>query len=198
MLIKTDIDDHAYAFQIDRVVNRLEVVIKDVHRQASVAPGVMGATVMADGSVLPIIEMHDLAKALQDHASASFGNVEEQQPAKILIVDDSVTMRKVGVRLLSRNGYQAETAKDGLDALEIAPVFEPDLILLDIEMPRMDGFEFAGQLRLLPRFAETPIVMITSRTGDKHRSKAAELGVNEYLGKPYKEEDLLAVIDRLL
>ena len=112
----------------------------------------------------------------------------------VMVVDDSLTVRKITSRMLTREGFEVATAKDGVDALQQLQDIEPDLILLDIEMPRMDGFEFARQVRTDAKAKGIPIIMITSRTADKHRNRAIELGVNEYMGKPYQEEQLLALI----
>jgi chemosensory pili system protein ChpA (sensor histidine kinase/response regulator) len=101
-------------------------------------------------------------------------------------------------RFLERNGMRVVTAKDGLDAVSQLQDHKPDIILLDIEMPRMDGYEFASHVRNDERFSDVPIIMITSRVGDKHRARAIELGVNDYLGKPYQDMELLEAIQRLL
>jgi len=108
-----------------------------------------------------------------------------------MVVDDSLTVRKITSRMLLRAGYQVVTATDGVDALEKLEEFTPNVMLLDIEMPRMDGFALARQLRRDPKTHDLPIIMITSRTADKHREYAMQLGVNTYLGKPYQEDDLL-------
>jgi len=113
-----------------------------------------------------------------------------------MVVDDSLTVRKITGRMLTREGYEFATAKDGVDALQQLQELKPDLILLDVEMPRMDGFEFARNVRADEATKRIPIIMITSRTADKHRNRALELGVNEYMGKPYQEEQLLALIKR--
>jgi chemosensory pili system protein ChpA (sensor histidine kinase/response regulator) len=117
---------------------------------------------------------------------------------RVLVVDDSLTVRKITTRLLQREGYKVATAKDGADALEQLRADVPDAILLDIEMPRMDGFEFTRTIKRDPRTAEIPIVMITSRSAEKHRSRARELGVDRYLGKPFQEEELLQHLSELL
>jgi len=108
-----------------------------------------------------------------------------------MVVDDSITIRKVTTRFLERNNYNVVTAKDGVDAVQKLQDFTPELILLDIEMPRMDGFELATHIRNNERLKSVPIIMITSRTGDKHRQRAMDIGVQEYLGKPYNESELL-------
>jgi chemosensory pili system protein ChpA (sensor histidine kinase/response regulator) len=115
-----------------------------------------------------------------------------------MVVDDSITVRRVMERFLQRNGMRVVTAKDGLDAISALSENRPDIILLDIEMPRMDGYEFATHVRNDERVSDVPIIMITSRVGDKHRARAIEIGVNDYLGKPYQDSQLLDAIQRLL
>src|SRR5690606_13319392 len=121
----------------------------------------------------------------------------EDQTTTVMVVDDSVTVRKVNSRLVERNGMEVITAKDGLDAVAQLQDHRPDIILLDIAMPRMDGFEVASFVRNDENLKDTPISMITSRTGEKHRERALAIGVNEYLGKPFQESELLETINRL-
>jgi chemosensory pili system protein ChpA (sensor histidine kinase/response regulator) len=116
----------------------------------------------------------------------------------IMVVDDSITVRKVTTRLLERYGFDVVTAKDGVDAMSLLQDRIPDVMLLDIEMPRMDGFELARHIRNDDRLRNIPITMITSRTGDKHRERAMQIGVNHYLGKPFQEHELLKTIHRLI
>jgi len=116
----------------------------------------------------------------------------------VMVVDDSITVRKVTERLLKRHNLKCVTAKDGVDALAVLEDVTPDVMLLDIEMPRMDGYELATHIRNSARFHKLPIIMITSRTGEKHRQRAMDIGVNVYMGKPYTEADLLDNIDQLL
>jgi chemosensory pili system protein ChpA (sensor histidine kinase/response regulator) len=115
-----------------------------------------------------------------------------------MVVDDSITMRKVTGRVLERHGYEVLTAKDGVDAIEKLVDRVPDVMLLDIEMPRMDGYELATHIRNDVRLRRIPIIMITSRTGEKHRQRAFEIGVDRYLGKPYQEADLMRNVDEIL
>jgi chemosensory pili system protein ChpA (sensor histidine kinase/response regulator) len=115
-----------------------------------------------------------------------------------MVVDDSITVRRVMERFLERNGIRVVTAKDGMDAISLLQDHKPDIILLDIEMPRMDGYEFASHVRNDERVSDVPIIMITSRVGDKHRARAIEIGVNDYVGKPYQDAQLLEAIQRLL
>jgi chemosensory pili system protein ChpA (sensor histidine kinase/response regulator) len=123
--------------------------------------------------------------------------VEQKSGAPlVMVVDDSLTVRKITSRMLAREGYEFVTAKDGVDALQQLQDMKPDCILLDVEMPRMDGFEFARNVRADDATRGIPIIMITSRTADKHRNHALEIGVNEYMGKPYQEDELLVLIKR--
>jgi chemosensory pili system protein ChpA (sensor histidine kinase/response regulator) len=115
-----------------------------------------------------------------------------------MVVDDSITMRKVTTRVLERNDMEVVTAKDGLDAVEKLQDKVPDVVLLDVEMPRMDGYELATYMKNDPRLKLVPIIMITSRTGEKHRQRALEIGVERYLGKPYQEADLLRNVQETL
>jgi chemosensory pili system protein ChpA (sensor histidine kinase/response regulator) len=116
----------------------------------------------------------------------------------IMVVDDSITIRKVTERMLNRYGIEVVLAKDGIDATNLLQENIPDLMLLDIEMPRMDGFEVASYVRNDERLKNVPIIMITSRTGSKHKEKAMEIGVNQYLGKPFQEDDLVNNINNIL
>ena len=123
---------------------------------------------------------------------------EEEKRLTVMVVDDSITIRKVTQRMLARNQFGVMLAKDGVDAVAQLQDAKPDLMLLDIEMPRMDGYELAQHIRNDERLRDIPIIMITSRTGEKHRQRAMAIGVNKYLGKPYQESDLLENINGLL
>ena len=164
-------EDNPVAFHVDRILNRLEIIVKNVNRQVLNIPGISGATILGDGRVVPVLELLDLSRRIADLTTLHEQHAEEEETSipNILVVDDSVTMRKVSTRLLERHHYNVATAKDGLDAIEVLNTFTPDVILLDIEMPRMDGFEFASHIRHGSSVPDVPIVMITSRTGDKHR-----------------------------
>jgi chemosensory pili system protein ChpA (sensor histidine kinase/response regulator) len=141
------------------------------------------------------------AQHLPRHTGAALPGAESadrQRPPLVMVVDDSVTVRKVTTRLLERNGMEVLTAKDGVDAIAQLQDVVPDVMLLDIEMPRMDGFEVATLVRHDERLKDLPIIMITSRTGEKHRDRALAIGVNQYLGKPYQEATLLEEIMQLV
>ncbi|MDO4642295.1 MAG: Hpt domain-containing protein [Cardiobacteriaceae bacterium] len=188
------------AFHVDRILNRLEIIVKNVNRQVLNIPGISGATILGDGRVVPVLELLDLSRRIADLKPIPDSEplIEEISVPNVLVVDDSVTMRKVSTRLLERHHYNVATAKDGLDAIEVLANFNPDIILLDIEMPRMDGFEFAAYVRKNSAVPQVPIVMITSRTGDKHRERADAIGVQGYLGKPYSEDVLIQTLEFLL
>ena len=200
--------EHTVALQVDRLLGSREIVVKTLGAQFSAVRGVSGATVMGDGSVVVILDLHamireQLALGLQNTILLEPGKVltapeEDLSEKTIMVVDDSVTVRKVTSRFLEREGFRVITAKDGVEALQVLQDHIPDVMLLDIEMPRMDGFEVAKNIRTSSRLKDLPIIMITSRTGEKHRERAFSLGVNKYMGKPYQEDLLLNNINELL
>jgi chemosensory pili system protein ChpA (sensor histidine kinase/response regulator) len=190
------------AVTIDQVVGNREIVVKPVGPQVASIPGIFGATIMGDGRVVVILDVAPLVRrqaALpRDHVATPVPAVDTRKVPLVMVVDDSVTMRKVTGRVLERNNFEVATAKDGLDALERMAEVVPDLMLLDIEMPRMDGYELATAMKADPRLRNVPIIMITSRTGEKHRQRAFEIGVQRYLGKPYQEHELMRNVFELL
>ncbi|MES2016098.1 MAG: Hpt domain-containing protein [Pseudomonadota bacterium] len=195
------------AVQVDDVLGNREVVIKNIGPQLSRMIGIAGATVLGSGEIVlilnPVALSHhiDLHPQLKPAAIAAAAAVPEATRARdyvVMVVDDSLTVRKVTQRLLEREGYQVMLAKDGVDALEHLQETVPDLMLVDIEMPRMDGFDLTRNIRGNDSTAAVPIIMITSRTADKHRNYALDLGVNAYFGKPFQEDMLLAAISGLL
>jgi len=181
------------AVHVDELLGNHDMVVKNMGAQLSHAPGVTGAAVLGSGKVVLIINPLALLERSATTTSvetAALGSKIAHQIV-VMVVDDSLTVRKATTRMLVRAGYQVITAKDGLDALEKLADNSPNVMLLDIEMPRMDGFELTKRLRGDPKFKTLPIIMITSRAAEKHRKFAMELGVNAYLGKPYQEEELL-------
>ena len=191
--------DSSTALVTDELVGSREIVVKNVGPQVSGIRGIAGATVLGDGRIVIILDMSTLVRTdwrTRPAPEAPRDRVDRRTFA--LVVDDSITVRRVTQRLLERNGMRVMTAKDGVDALAILQDHLPDVILLDIEMPRMDGYEFAAHVRADARVRDVPIVMITSRSGEKHRARAIELGVNDYLGKPYQENQLLDAIEPLV
>ncbi len=197
------------AVNVDEVVGSQEVVVKNLGPQLSRLPGLAGMTLLPSGAVALIYNPVALATLYGESAraathaalSGTLQPAENEAPTVavaplVLVVDDSLTVRRVTQRLLLREGFRVALAKDGLDALERLAEEIPAIVLSDIEMPRMDGFDFVRNLRADSRWSELPVIMITSRIAQKHRDHAAELGVDHYLGKPYSEEDLLALIGR--
>lgn len=190
------------ALAVDNLLGSREVVVKSLGPLLSNINDLAGATILADGSVALIIDMpslirRGLTQAEGPGVTAQETAATEREPV-IMVVDDSITVRKVTERLLSRHAMKCVTAKDGVDALTQLEEVIPDVMLLDIEMPRMDGFELATHMRNSEKYKSVPIIMITSRTGDKHRQRAMEIGVNIYMGKPYTEVDLLENIEKLM
>ena len=213
LLIETS--EKSSALAVDEVLKAEEIVIKPLGGFLKNLPGLVGAAILGDGSVAPVL---DLIYLLNSSPSAftrqSFINepqttngkqtINENQKPKtenlsIMIVDDSPSVRHINSKLIKNAGWQPIIARDGLEALEILQAFQepPDVILTDVEMPRMDGYELLASLKKQENFRQIPVIMITSRAGDKHRQKAFEIGVSEYLVKPYEEKDLLEKIKSL-
>jgi chemosensory pili system protein ChpA (sensor histidine kinase/response regulator) len=198
--------DHRLAVHVDEVVGNREVVVKNIGPQLARMIGVAGATVLGSGDIVLILDPVPLAQRMTGAAPQTLSgdapagleppqvsHAPRSQPI-VMVVDDSLTVRRVTQRFLTREGYQVMLAKDGVDALEQLQTVTPDVMLVDIEMPRMDGFDLTRNVRSDSRTRHVPIIMITSRTATKHRNYAMELGVNEYLGKPYQEADLLKFV----
>jgi chemosensory pili system protein ChpA (sensor histidine kinase/response regulator) len=196
------------AVHVDELVGNQEVVVKNTGPQLARVSGIAGATVLGNGEILLIINPVQLAQrtgvpAFDPDAERVAPEVPRMALAQagrplVMVVDDSLTVRRITSRLLAREGFDVLTAKDGIEALELLDAETPDVILLDIEMPRMDGFEFTRTIKGNPERSRIPIVMITSRTAEKHRSRAKDLGVDLYLGKPFQEEELLKHLREML
>jgi chemosensory pili system protein ChpA (sensor histidine kinase/response regulator) len=207
---------HRAAIHVDQLLGSQEIVVKNIGPQLARVPGVTGAAVLAGGETVLILNPVPLAQravlesvqsgtfaAISAATTAAPGTAKSNEPralrpgrplgrqATVLVVDDSLTVRKITGRTLTREGYNVVVAKDGIEALERMQVRAPDVIVTDIEMPRMDGFDLTRNVRADPRLKNLPVIMITSRTADKHREHAAELGVTVFLGKPYEERELL-------
>ncbi|MES2580987.1 MAG: Hpt domain-containing protein [Pseudomonadota bacterium] len=209
-------EDHAYAsvlllrsgtyniaLHIDEVIGNQEAVMKPIGAQLARVPGIVGATVAGDGKIMLIINPVQLANR-EILAVGSVVVKASKKAAKVvtrpraLVVDDSLTMRKVLGRLLEREGYEVLVAKDGMDAMQVLQQSTPDIILTDIEMPRMDGFGLARNIRDDARTAHTPLIMISSRTADKHQNLAKEIGVDAFFGKPVQDDELMSKVNELL
>jgi chemosensory pili system protein ChpA (sensor histidine kinase/response regulator) len=191
--------ERSAALVTDELVGSREIVLKPVGPQIASVRGIAGATILGDGRIVIILDVGALVRS-------EWRGRAQEVPARpvrddrifAMVVDDSITVRRVTQRLLERNGMRVITANDGLEALSLLQEHVPDVILLDIEMPRMDGYEVAAHVRSDPRLADVPIIMITSRVGEKHRARAIELGVDDYLGKPYQESQLLDAVEALV
>jgi chemosensory pili system protein ChpA (sensor histidine kinase/response regulator) len=194
---------------VDEILGTQEVVVKNLGAQLARVPGLVGITLLASGAPALIYNPVALATLYGDQARVAMRDVSGQAPRAeggatlparlaplVLVVDDSLTVRRVTQRLLVREGYRVTLAKDGLDAIDKLAEEKPAIVLSDIEMPRMDGFDLVRNLRADARLRDLPVIMITSRIAQKHRDHAAELGVDHYLGKPYAEEDLLSLVAR--
>jgi chemosensory pili system protein ChpA (sensor histidine kinase/response regulator) len=194
--------DRTAAFRVSGLQGHQEVVIKPVGPQISSIPGILGGTISGDGQVVIILDMGPLIRrgleTAVEPAQPVVAPREKTQKPLVMVVDDSITMRKVTSRVLESHSIEVVTAQDGLDAIERLHERVPDLMLLDIEMPRMDGYELAQHVRSDARLRHVPIVMITSRAGQKHRKKARESGANAYLTKPYQEAELVAQVGEML
>jgi len=190
------------ALHVDEIIGNQEVVMKPMGTQLSHVPGMIGASVLGDGAIVLVINAVQLANrevfAVGVTKAAEIAPVVENLRKIALVVDDSLTMRKVLSRVLEREDFEVVTANDGMDAIEKLQEITPDIILTDIEMPRMDGFEFSRYVRDNPATLKIPLIVISSRTADKHRNVATEIGVNAFLGKPVQDETLIEQVRALL
>jgi chemosensory pili system protein ChpA (sensor histidine kinase/response regulator) len=191
--------EHSTALITDELIGSREIVVKSVGSQISAIRGISGATILGDGRIVIILDIGALVRSeWRVRAQPLVARDRGDRRVFAMVVDDSITVRRVTQRLLERNGMRVLTARDGMDAVTLLQDHIPDIILLDIEMPRMDGYEVASHVRNDPRLRDVPIIMITSRSGEKHRARAIEIGVDDYLGKPYQEVQLLDAIAPLV
>jgi chemosensory pili system protein ChpA (sensor histidine kinase/response regulator) len=184
---------------IDTLVGQKEIVIKSLGSHLRYVKGVSGATIMGDGSVIPILNLEELLGSQTTILEDTHTDTELiiERPLNIMVVDDSVSIRQVVSRLMEDQGWKVTTAKDGIDALDRLSESRPDLIVLDIEMPRMNGYEFLGALKAEIRFENIPVVMLTSRTATKHRDKAKAMGASGFIVKPYNDDEFVRLILKL-
>jgi chemosensory pili system protein ChpA (sensor histidine kinase/response regulator) len=190
------------AFRVTELQGHQEIVVKPVGPQISSIPGILGGTIAADGQVMIILDMGPLIRRGLERvtrpAEPAAPAQEEVRVPPVMVVDDSITMRKVTSRVLTNHSFEVMTAQDGVDAIERIYDRVPDLMLLDIEMPRMDGYQLLEHVRPDARLRHIPVVMITSRAGQKHRKKARNAGANAYLTKPYQEAELIEQVYDIL
>lgn len=189
-----------YAVVIDQLLGNKEVVVKPLNLHMALIPWLSGSTISSQGDVILLLDLPTLVevgKPNEQRAIENKASIKDTAPM-IMVVDDSITFRKVATKLLQRAGYDVIEARDGLEAVEKLEQVVPDGFLLDVEMPRMDGFELARHIRRTTGIKDSPIVMVTSRTGEKHKNYAQEIGVNDYFGKPFDNTALVASIDGLI
>jgi chemosensory pili system protein ChpA (sensor histidine kinase/response regulator) len=188
------------AIRVDELVAHEEVVMKDIGGQLAGVTGIVGAAVRGSGELVLILNPVRLAQRqpVMPPQPVPAPVAADAPLATVLVVDDSLTVRKITGRVLARRGYRVIEARDGLEALDRLAVDRPGVVLLDVEMPRMDGFEVLRRMRSDPRWRALPVMMVTSRTADKHRNFAFELGASAFLGKPFEEQELLAQVAELL
>lgn len=188
--------EHPIALVVDKLVGSSEIIIKPPGLQLQFIKEIYGVSLLADGKIVLILNPSALiSRALEKRKTSK--NIEDiEQKTKILVVDDSATVRKVTCGFLNRHHFEAMMAKDGVEALALMTENKPDIVLLDIEMPIMDGFQVIEKIRASAQLQNIPIIMMTSRSGEKHRIRALQMGANDYLTKPYIEEDLLSLLQK--
>jgi len=194
------------ALQVETVLGSQEIIVKPLNPQLHAVPGISGATVLADGRVVVVLELAALVRNLASRTQQQTEfralrlarQESRQERLSAMVIDDSITMRKVTARVLERHNINVTVAKDGMEAVALLEEQVPDLVILDIEMPRMDGFEVVAHIRNQPRLRHLAVIMVTSRSGEKHRERATRLGVDDYLIKPYQEEELMRSIRTVL
>ena len=199
LLIRTGDDE--MAITVDHVDGGQDIVVKTLGDHLASVPGLIGATVAGDGTVIPILDPADLVgQRSVNRAATTFASSSEIAPVDrrrtAMVIDDSISVRRVTTNLLRSSGWDVLSAKDGVDALEVLAAAEtpPEVFLCDMEMPRMDGIELIGRLRNQDEFALTPIVMVTSRAGEKHRKMAADAGADDHVVKPFNDDQLIELI----
>jgi CheY-like chemotaxis protein len=197
LLVHVDLDIHAVL--VDRIVDGRDLILKDPGRYIKKINGVGGIAILGDGTVAPLLDLAELLRLPMPQITEAMPSMISDDPAAsarrgILVVDDSLSVRKSLVQLVSDAGYNVKAAKDGLDAIALLKDFTPGVILTDLEMPNMNGLEFTSHLRARPDTRELPVIMITSRSMDKHRKQAELAGVSVYMTKPYTDIDLLGHI----
>ena len=204
-VIMTQVGSHQVALVVDQLLGGREVVVKTLGMHLHRVHGLIGSTLMGDGSIVLILNPNELFHARNpsirhQHLAIVSQSSRISEVFEILVVDDSFSVRRVVANLIKKAGWKPILAKHGLEALEMIQRAArlPDLILVDVEMPQMDGYELISTLRAQPAYQNLPIVMLTSRSGDKHRQKAFEVGATEYVVKPYRDESLLNLVSRLI
>lgn len=190
LLIRTI--DGSKAILVDRLIDSRSVMVKSMGKYLPRVHGISGVTILGDGTLVPLLNIPELlASPIEVSAAADMAAAARRHVRRILVVDDSLSVRKGLMQLLQDAAYEVKGAGDGMDAIRVLKSFDPHLVCTDLEMPNMNGMELAQHLRLDAATQSLPIIMITSRSTDKHREQAMRAGVNIYLTKPYTDNDLL-------
>jgi len=194
-LVLVDSEAGPIGVLVDAVLEANELVTRPTGKYLKRIPGVAGIGLTGNGAVIPLLDIAELARTPRDHAmraaAEARSQAKEMRRSRVLIVDDSMSVRRAVATLLEDHGYEVALARDGLEAVKSMDVSRPDVLLTDLEMPNMNGLELAAHVRSRPELAELPVIMITSRSMDKHRRQAMASGVNTYLTKPYTDQELL-------
>jgi chemosensory pili system protein ChpA (sensor histidine kinase/response regulator) len=205
-------EDDLVGIQVDRYWQEEEVTIRSVEGNIALPPGFTGCTVLGDGRVVPLVDAIDLLSWIEEKADNNHTRSRRSQNINkptltaiarpkptVMVVDDSINVRRFLTLTLEKANYQVEQAKDGQDALDkLKAGLTPQAIVCDIEMPRLDGFGFLSRIKSERQHKQIPIIMLTSRSGDKHKRLAMNLGATEYFTKPFKEHTLIATLAKLI
>lgn len=202
-VILMEIDEQIEAVVVDEVVGSRELVVKTLGQYMPKLTGIVGATILGDGQVSPVLDLVEMLRqpvAYEQHAANEYGRAHNDKVSNrpiAIVVDDSLSARRALAQLLGDAGYEVQTACDGMEAVDLLSSVRPDIMFVDMEMPRMNGIELTAHVRSRGSFDELPVVMITSRSTEKHRRQAAEAGVNLYLTKPFSDDQLIGQIEEL-
>jgi chemosensory pili system protein ChpA (sensor histidine kinase/response regulator) len=188
-----------HAVAIDSVIEQREIIVKNLGSHLTNVRGISGVTLTGSGGLIPILNLRELVEidGLDMIAYSEPLQMELNEPLKVLIIDDSISVRHSVARLVKSQGWKQQQAVDGLDALAKLENFFPDVIILDIEMPRMNGYEFKSSLNNQEMYKDIPVVMLTSRASEKHQQKARDLGVENYLTKPYQDDTFVQLLENI-
>ena len=188
-LVLVDTDTGPLGLLVDAILDASELVTRPAGRYLKRIPGVAGIGLLGNGSVIPLLDVAELARSPNEQhlraAAEARTQAQAQRRSRVLVVDDSLSVRRAIASLLEDQGYEVVLARDGLEAVKLMDVSRPDVLLTDLEMPNMNGLELAAHVRSRDELAGLTIIMITSRSMDKHRRQAMSAGVNVYLNKPY-------------
>jgi CheY-like chemotaxis protein len=194
-LVVADSDAGPIALLVDAILDAGELVTRPAGKYLKRIPGVAGIGLLGNGSVIPLLDIAELARSPREHslraAAAAHAQAHGVRRSRVLVVDDSLSVRRAIASLLEDQGYEIALARDGIEAIKTMEATRPDVVLTDLEMPNMNGLELAAHVRSRPELAHLTVIMITSRSMDKHRRQAMSAGVNVFLNKPFSDHELL-------